>query len=129
MLGFEEIDDIEEGGEGEDELMGNSPQLTCIMTSESSPAELLLRSQFDWQIVSSCVDQLDLRNGGAKFSWERQWNKRYKTKFEFTNAEFKYDYDFDARRKFDDQRLPVFLRESQQTRNNLKYNAYMYTHK
>lgn len=38
------------------------------------------------------VEILNLRNTGANLMWERQWNKRYKTKLEFTNAEYKSDY-------------------------------------
>lgn len=38
------------------------------------------------------VEILNLRNAGANLIWERQWNKRYKSKIEITNAEYKYDY-------------------------------------
>jgi len=39
------------------------------------------------------VELLNLRNTGANFTWERQWNRRYKSKFEFTNAEYRFDYN------------------------------------
>ena len=50
-----------------------------------------------WNIYS--VDQLDLTNAGANLLWERQWNDRYKTKLEITNAEYKYDYDLNFKGK------------------------------
>jgi len=56
------------------------------------------KSDFEeWNVYS--VELLNLRNGGANFTWERQWNKRYKSKLEFTNAEYKYDYNLGFKAK------------------------------
>jgi outer membrane cobalamin receptor len=52
------------------------------------------------------VDLLNLTNAGANLSWERQWNKNYSTKLEFTNAEYKYDYNLDYRNKEDNMLVP-----------------------
>jgi len=38
------------------------------------------------------VEELNLRNAGANLSWERQWNDRYSSTLEITNAEYKFDY-------------------------------------
>ena len=45
----------------------------------------------EWNVYS--VEELNLRNTGANLVWERQWNDRYKTKLELTNAEYRYDYE------------------------------------
>jgi len=52
------------------------------------------------------VDVLNLKNGGANLSWERQWTTNFNTKLEFTNAEYRYDYDFAFRRKEDNEETP-----------------------
>ncbi len=51
----------------------------------------------EWNVYS--VELLNLRNAGANIVWERQWNNRYKTKLELTNAEYKYDYNLGFRGK------------------------------
>ena len=53
------------------------------------------------------VDELNLTNAGAIFSWERQWNPRFKSKLEFSNSEFKNDYDLSLNRNNVDT-LPNF---------------------
>ena len=45
----------------------------------------------NWNVYS--VELLDLRNAGVNLVWERQWNNRYKSKLEITNAEYKFDYN------------------------------------
>lgn len=66
------------------------------------------KSNFDeWNVYS--VEVLNLSNAGATFSWERQWSNTYKTKFEFTNAEYKSDYDFAFKRKDDNTQTPFSL--------------------
>ena len=61
----------------------------------------------EWQVYS--VDVMDLRNAGANFTWERQWNPRYSSKLEITNAEYKFDYDFSIKRKEDNTTAPYAL--------------------
>jgi|GEM_PF-1954634 len=39
------------------------------------------------------LDQMDLKNGGAKFSWEHDWNDKLTSNFLFSNAEYDYKYD------------------------------------
>jgi hypothetical protein len=55
------------------------------------------------------VETLNLRNAGANLSWERQWSKKFKSKLGFTNAEYKYDYDFSFRRKLDNEQTPLLF--------------------
>lgn len=43
--------------------------------------------------VAFVLDQLDLKNGGAKISWERDWSDNLISNIILTNAEYDYAYD------------------------------------
>ncbi|MEM9544645.1 MAG: TonB-dependent receptor [Bacteroidota bacterium] len=45
------------------------------------------------------VEILNLQNAGANLSWERQWNDRYSSTLEITNAEYTFDYDLSFKGK------------------------------
>lgn len=74
-------------------------------TSLGTLNSLNYKSNFEeWDVYS--VELLNLRNTGANISWERQWTKKYKTKLELTNAEYKNDYDFAFKRKQNNEQTP-----------------------
>lgn len=77
-------------------------------TSLGTLNSLSYKSNFE-ELNLYSVEILDLRNAGANLSWERQWTKKFKTKFGFTNAEYKFDYNFSFRRKLDNERTPYSL--------------------
>jgi len=39
------------------------------------------------------LDKLDLKNGGAKVSWDRKWTEDLSSSFILTNAEYDYNYE------------------------------------
>ncbi|MDF1695170.1 MAG: TonB-dependent receptor [Saprospiraceae bacterium] len=77
-------------------------------TSLGTLNTLNYKSNFD-DLDFYSIEVLNLRNAGAIFSWERQWNERYSSKLDLTNAEYKYDYTFSFRSKFDNTKAPFSL--------------------